>query len=174
MNILDKDNFEEFVKKNSRLFYAFGRKYIDDHYLIEDIIQDSFVTLWTKMENHSNINDAKLYMFSMIKNKIINRLKKEKRISYFEIHKLQEQSAHYIYNNILESESTILIREALEKLPENSKKVINLYLEGLNNEEISEKLDMTIDSVKSHKKRSVKKLKDILPRELHCMFFTVY
>ena len=56
----------------------------------------------------------------------------------------------------------MLVTEAMTELPEQTRKVMELVMEGKENPEIAEELGVTIDSVKSHKKRGRQFLKSRL------------
>lgn len=69
--------------------------------------------------------------------------------------------------NYIREETIRLIYQAIESLPENSKKIIDLSLQGLKNEDIAQALNLSVNTVKTHKKTAYKmlriQLKDILP-----------
>ena len=52
----------------------------------------------------------------------------------------------------MEQELLALLSEAIQDLPEQTGQVFQLVMEGFDNAEIAEKLNLSIDSVKSHKK----------------------
>ena len=67
-----------------------------------------------------------------------------------------------LFNQIVEQELLALLSEAIQDLPEQTGQVFQLVMEGFDNAEIAEKLNLSIDSVKSHKKRGKQLLKSRL------------
>ena len=55
--------------------------------------------------------------------------------------------------NVFEEEVWQVLREMVKKLPERTKEVYDLVLDGYENAEICRITGMSMDAVKSHKKR---------------------
>lgn len=164
MKKLRRDNFEAFVLTNSVLFYSFTKRYITSQHVIEDILQDCYVKLWDNIDNLEHISDAKLYLFTMIKNAALNFNKREQRNLFtdtIEKHIYSEKHLEItdnLINDIFEDEANILLAKSINTLPLNQRKVIVLALKGYKNMEIANMLNITEDSVKSRKKRAIQKL----------------
>lgn len=140
----------------------FACKYVDDIAVSEDIVQDVFYNLWEKRESHSDINSLKSYLYSSVKNKCLNHLQHNKVKEKYLNSEKKKQSDEFFLNQILEEEVYQILRDAIKTLPEQTKDVYELSLLGYSNPEIAERLDLSIDSVKSHKKRGKKFLKERL------------
>jgi len=97
----------------------------------------------------------------MVKNSCINYLKKEGLKS-----KYLEYSNAEIFedfkNTVLEEETYSILYQAINSLPAQSAKVMKLTLEGLQNQEISERLGVSVNTVKTLKYNSIKKLRSKL------------
>ena len=164
MSRLHRDNFETFVLSNSVLFYSFTKRYVSKQHIIEDIIQDCYVKLWDNIDNLGHISDAKLYVFSMIKNAALNFNKREQRTQLtdnIEEHFNPEDHLHpsdSFIDEIFEEEANTALAKALTTLPNKQRKVILMSLRGYKNAEIASMLGVTEDSVKSRKKRAMQKL----------------
>lgn len=164
MSRLHRDNFETFVLSNSVLFYSFAKRYVSNQHIIEDIIQDCYVKLWDNIDNLGHISDAKLYMFSMIKNAALNFNKREQRTQFIdniEEHFNLEENLHpsnSFIDEIFEEEANTTLAKALSTLPKKQRKVILMSLSGYKNSEIATMLGVTENSVKSRKKRAMQKL----------------
>lgn len=140
----------------------FACKYVDDTAVSEDIVQDVFYNLWEKRESYRDIASLKSYLYSSVKNKCLNHLKHiEVKNKYLDSEK-KKHSDEFFLNQILEEEVYQILRDAIKTLPEQTRMVYELSLLGYTNPEIAEKLDLSDDSVKSHKKRGKKFLKERL------------
>jgi RNA polymerase sigma-70 factor (ECF subfamily) len=137
----------------------------------EDLVQDTFVYIW---ENKSTFNDeisTKVFLYRTVKNKSLNYIKHLAVKNAFAENKSLDQFEENLFNkNYIQEETVRLIYQAIESLPENSKKIIHLSLKGLKNEEVAKALDLSVDTIKTHKKTAYKmlriKLRDILPVSL--------
>lgn len=172
MNKLHRNNFEAFVLSNSVLFYSFAKRYVSNQYIIEDILQDCYVKLWGNIDNLGHISHAKIYMFTMIKNAAINLNKREQLIELTDNIEEHFEQEGYIpsesfMDDIFEEETNAILVKALATLPKKQRKVILLSLNGYKNSEIATLLGTTEDSVKSRKKRALKKLTDITSSMLY-------
>jgi RNA polymerase sigma factor (sigma-70 family) len=156
MKRLDKDNFESFILENSVLFYYFASKYASNKYLIEDILQDCYVKLWDMMDNAGQIEDAKLYMFAMIKNAALNSNKKEKKTE--PVKEFDEGRDIGFLNDIFDAEASSIIAKSINSLPKRYVRILVLSLKGYKNNQIAKMLEISEDAVKSQKKRAMKKL----------------
>jgi len=164
MKKLCRDNFEAFVLTNSILFYSFTKRYIASQHAIEDILQDCYVKLWDNIDNLEHVSDAKLYLFTMIKNAALNFNKREQRNLFTDsiekhIYPINNiDTTDNLINEIFEEEANVLLAKAINSLPLNQRKIIVLALKGYKNMEIANMLNTTEDSVKSRKKRAIQKL----------------
>lgn len=158
MERLCKNNFEDFVLTNSIIFYSFAKKYLKDHSVIEDIIQDCFVRLWDNVNNLDHIEDAKLYMFGMIKYAALNYLKRNQKLDLKDVFDDNIESSIDFFNDILDAEASSMIVKAIAKLPPSNSLVIKLSMKGFKNQEIASMLNLSEDAVKSQKKRAIKKM----------------
>ncbi len=139
-----------------------------DDLFAEDIVQDSFVYIW---ENQNDFNDAistKVFLYRTVKNKCINQIKHQSARNKFEDNQPKDGFDENLFLKKYINEETIrLIYKAIESLPQNCRSIIELSLKGLKNEDIADSLNISVNTVKTHKKTAYKllriKLKDILP-----------
>ena len=88
---------------------------------------------------------------------------KHARIEQEYVSSLKErETTTFFFNQIVEQELLTLLSEAILDLPQQTGQVFQLVMEGFDNAEIAEKLNLSIDSVKSHKKRGKQLLKNRL------------
>lgn len=127
----------------------------------EDIVQDLFLTLWenrNKIEIRENVDG---YLSMMAKNKALNRIRiKNKRECIEENQSLMISQ----YDNRLEQKD---FRNALygciDRLPARSRQILLLHkIEGMKQKEISEKLSISVKTIKNHIWISLQKLRKCL------------
>jgi len=117
MNITE---FNNCVDKFSDNLFRFLLKSVKDDAIAEDIMQDSFEVLWI---NHKKINfeKAKSYLFSTGYHKMIDYIRRNKKITNLEGNSYIEQSHNEQYTDIHE-----VLNDAIHKLPEIQQSVILL------------------------------------------------
>lgn len=146
----------------------FAKKIIKDHDDCEDIVQEVFIELWNqraKFESHEHI---KAFLYLSIKNRCLNFLKRNNtKIKHLQSY--PNETEYPFEKFVLEAETAANLYEVINTLPEQQKKVILLNLEGYSNEEISQELDISINTVKLYKKLAYNRLRSGLNSTI-CLF----
>ncbi len=133
----------------------------------EDIMQESFLSAFEKIETYSGTVSFGAWLKKIVINRSLDSLKK-RRLS-FEI--LEERNIpdrdegsddDYISDRIEE------IREAIMRLPDGFRVVLTLYLlEGYDHEEIAQILDINPSTSRSQFTRARQKLVEMLKKSSH-------
>jgi len=117
MNITE---FNNCVDKFSDNLFRFLLKSVRDEDVAQDIVQDSFEVLWTNSKKIKP-EKAKSYLFSTGYHKMIDYIRKNKRISSIEDTQHIEQTHNEHYTDIQE-----ILNIAITKLPKIQQSVILL------------------------------------------------
>lgn len=156
-------SYNDIFKKMFPACCSFAENYIADSSEAKDIVQDVFVKLWFKFEEFNSEIGIKAYIYKAIKNSSLNHLEHLKVRQKFQEKKLLEvKSESYFLNALIKEETHRIIHSCIENLPEKGKEVILLSLQGLKNNEIAESLDVSINTVKTHKLKAYRILKENL------------
>jgi RNA polymerase sigma-70 factor (ECF subfamily) len=150
--------------------YAFGLT--KERQAAEEIVEDFFVDLWNNREKINIATSVRSYFIGSIHNRCINYLQREKPklITSHEISKLIDQEGTVGDRLITIDSPSILINEledtlarAIDNLPMGCKEIFLLSRnENLSYKEISEKLQISINTVKTQIKVALHKLRDDL------------
>lgn len=159
VNEWSEQDYENFVREHSILFHAFVRQYLKDKSLGQDIVQDALFNLWQNKKRMQHVTDAKNYLFVMIKNRAFNYLKREKKITCLEDIPLDKYDDTDFMNDMISAETFSALVAEIKMLDLESQKIIEMAMNGKRNEEIANELGLSIDGVKSKKKRILLKLK---------------
>ncbi|WP_046404962.1 sigma-70 family RNA polymerase sigma factor [Odoribacter sp. N15.MGS-14] len=148
------------------LFYArlgsFACRLLDEQVMAEDVVQDVLYELWERKLHFENIWALKAYLYNMVRNRCLDVLKHRKvEERYFREQRLAENT-EFFFHQLLEDEVYALLQEAVRSLPPQVGKVFELVLDGYDNSAIAELMHLSIDAVKSHKKRGKKILQEKL------------
>lgn len=131
----------------------FANRILEDHTASEDIVQDAFISLWESKEKIETEKHLKAFLYRVIRNKCINFIRHEeiKRKHAREL-ELKIESDDFFVRLVIEEETKRLIAETEEQLTPKCKEVFQWAIKGYNNHEICEKLGISINTVKTHKR----------------------
>ena len=153
-----RELFSEFY--NSLVLFAMG--FVEQQDVAEDIVQEIFFKLYTDKPAFDVVVALKSYLYLVTKNQCLNYLKHARIEQEYMSFLKERETTTFFFNQIVEQELLALLSEAIQDLPEQTGQVFQLVMEGFDNAEIAEKLNLSIDSVKSHKKRGKQLLKSRL------------
>jgi RNA polymerase sigma-70 factor (ECF subfamily) len=144
---------------------AFSNKYLDDHDADEDLVQDFFFSLWMEAPHLKITSSLKSYLFAGIKNRCLDFRKHQKVIEKHRAYILfsADNSDNTTDHFFAESELRLAIQKSMEKLSPRCREIFEMSrLNGLSNQEISEKLGISKRTVELQISNSLK----ILRKEL--------
>ena len=138
------DNLFRFILKNLR-----------NEEKARDVVQDSFVKLWLKVDE-VRFEKAKSYLFSTGYHTMIDLIRRDKKMADFE--EAPEPSYTEEYSGLSE-----ILHRALQQLPEIQRSVVMLRdYEGYNYKEVGEITNLNESQVKVYIYRARKFLKDYI------------
>ena len=143
------------------LLAVFAYRYLNDRQLSEDVIHDVFLGLYQEKERFLNIMTLKSYLYNAVRNRCVDILRHQQIATRYE-EEVKGNGEDFYEEGILEAEAYVLLRKAITELPGQTGSVYDLVLQGYSNAEIAEKLSLTEDAVKAHKKRGKKLLREKL------------
>lgn len=149
----------------------FAREYVVLEEDAENITQDVFTDMWEKRDSIGFIENMNAYLFRLVKNRCLDYLKhkafEQKYIEHiqssFEMElslKLRSLDRFDISNLSEENETEVLIRKAIDSLPQRCRDIFMLSrMEGLKYREISERLGISVNTVECQMGIALKKLR---------------
>ncbi|MBL7743128.1 MAG: RNA polymerase sigma-70 factor [Chitinophagaceae bacterium] len=165
--LLGKESgFDPYFRLYYKALVFFAKRYVSDDAAAEDIVQECFVKLW---ENRSKINDEEHLWNWLYRTVYHDCLKWKKRYKepfdklrvtrLKEMTESEECEAGY-EENIIRAETMRQVREAIEGLPAECRKVFyKLYIEGKTVDETAAELEVTRSTVYNQKARGLKLLR---------------
>ena len=164
----EEGGFKEFFEENYPSLCVFANRYLQDESVSADIVQEAFVYVWNKRKYVRDASAVKSYLYKYIKNHCLNFLRDTKRRQ--EILKEKLEAPDFYRDNLIERETYEIIYRAIEGLSAQNQQVIELSLDGLSNNEIAERLEISINTVKTIKQRAFKALRKVLKPGLFALF----
>lgn len=157
----NEEAYRFLFKRYYYALYSFACKYVDDHDQAEDMVQDVLYELLIDSEKFDSIVSLKSYLYTAVRNKCLSAIRHLK-VKQKYIAEGGEEEVDSFFNRMLEEEVYGLLKQAILELPEQTCNVYKLVILGLGNRDISEKLGLSEDSVKAHRKRGKKLLREKL------------
>lgn len=145
-----------------KAMYNVAYRILKDEFEAEDLMQEAFLTVFTKMKMYKGEVTFGAWLKRIVINKSLTQLKKNNRYQEVKMEviptdNIEEETINYTglkASNVL---------KCLQSLKENYRIVLNLHLiEGYDYEEISQILDYTNENVRTTVSRAKKKLKQVL------------
>ena len=154
--------FEEFVRRYQGKLHSFVTYIMHDAQEAQDVVQDSFISLYKSIDRIDSSRKFSSYLFTMTRNQAISHLRRRKfhapleeaeRLSHpesLETHALEEDEKHRI-------------GEALDAIDNKYKKVISLYyFEDISYEEIAKRLKLPVNTIRTHLRRAKAALREAM------------
>ena len=158
----DKEAFSMIYQKYHRYLFALALKYLKDTHLAEDAVQHVFVKLWeSTREIHIEIN-LKNYLYTMTKNYILNFIRDHREmVSLNYVNAQVDVSGQEDIQQAMENrQMQDILYKGIEQLPPQKKEVCKRKLEtDDSNQQIAEKMGISVHTVKSHYQESLKLLR---------------
>lgn len=151
--------FQKLYEKYWKALYAFAYSFIKDEDIAKDIVQEVWIKLWNKRKE-LDVKNVKAYLHSMIRNKVYNQLRDNKTLE----HQLEIIDKYLTVDNISDltdfTDTNQMLEEAISKLPERNREIFILSrFDGLSNQDISEKLNISKRTVENHLTNSLKHIR---------------
>jgi RNA polymerase sigma-70 factor (ECF subfamily) len=143
--------FNDFVQKHNRKLYGYAFRILQNQEEAEDAVQEIFIKLWKMGEKLNEYNSIEALAATMTKNYCIDQIRKQK---YFYQEKHNKQDYDYTtspspHEQMESRESNDIIHKIIEHLPDAYKVMIQLRdIEGFSYEEIAEKTDQNINTLR--------------------------
>lgn len=162
----DKHAFRALAQRHGGRFRALAYRFTDDMALAEDIVQETFVKLWT---HAGRFDGAKAKFTTWFHRIVVNRCLDEKRKRRLEIlpEGYDEPDGSPLADKKLETDSTTArLHAALKGLSERQRTAVTLsYLNGLSNQEAADAMELNIKAYESLLVRSRAKMRQMLMTE---------
>ncbi|NDV65407.1 RNA polymerase sigma factor [Bacteroides sp. 224] len=166
----DEKAFKQLFLKFYPLLCGIADNYLKDENLSKDMAQEAFIRLWNKKEGFEHLLAIKSFLFITVKNLCLNHIR-DHRTESLPITEISDNPEADFEAILLEEEAINLLYTAINQLPSQSSKIIKMSIKGLKNQEIAEKLGISVNTVKTLKYNAIKKLKDILKENIVILLF---
>jgi RNA polymerase sigma-70 factor, ECF subfamily len=153
----DRNAFASLVRAHQGSVFSIGLRMLSRRDAAEDLAQDVFLQLYRKLESIESVEHLGFWLRRVAANLAIDRLRRVPYSATQPLDEVPEAAAH-------EPESDLLMSRELERLlgelaPHPRAVMLLRYQEDRDITEIAAMLDMPVNTVKSHIKRSLTALR---------------
>jgi RNA polymerase sigma-70 factor (ECF subfamily) len=158
-----KADFNDLVRQQNRNLYGIAFRILRSQEEAEDAVQEVFIKLWnmgSKLDDYVNITALAV---TMTKNICIDQLRKKKHFvrdetGKFEFNAVDDASPFEILQS---NESGNILKKIIDSLPEIYSSLIRLReIDGLSYEEIAQKTEQNINTLRVTLSRARKMIRD--------------
>ncbi|MBW8685251.1 RNA polymerase sigma factor [Chitinophaga rhizophila] len=153
----------------SKQVFSAAMLYLKDTIPAREVVQEVFLKIWLKREAMSDVEDLTGYLFILTRNHIYDSFKKQatlqKVLDNFVM--LQPATIADADYRLEERQYDHLLNKAVSALPPERKKVYIARKEGMTNEEISHRMNISIHTVKKQMQLAVQTVRSFVKQQLH-------
>jgi RNA polymerase sigma-70 factor len=128
-----------------------------------DLVQEAFVKLWENRQNFSSLLTIRSYLYTIVRNSGINYLRYVK-MKAEKLEERGEETETSAVELIIRQEVERQLLEMIQELTPECRRVVNLLSEGKSYKEVGELLHISANTVKNHRVRAVKILRERVQR----------
>lgn len=173
MAITSRKEFKVFFETFFLPVYNLMQRYTGESELSRDFTQEAFTRVFEHREEFETMENAKAFVYTVARRIYLDYCKHQKIKAEYRA-RLEEEKAEEEEDFLAEvtrQEAFRILYEAIDKLPPQTRSIILLNLKGLNNTEISGQLGVSVNTVKSLKKRAYVTLRTLLSRDMLMILF---
>lgn len=156
------DAFTEIYVRYSRDLYRHALKMLQDREGAQDVIQEIFTNLWMNKSSINITTSPKNYLYTSVRNRILDILSKEKSKSKY-LSSLDDyiQTGNYITDNLIrEKELIAIIDKEICNLPPKMREVFELSRKEYKSyTDIAQELGMAENTVRKHITKALSRLR---------------
>lgn len=163
IQLKDEQVFENYYKDHYRFFLLASCKYLKDPGMAQEVVNDVFMKLWEDANAISIQTSLKFYIHRAVINRSLNELDRDKKDRQRQKALNQGLREGYEMREMEENELKIRLYQAIDQLPDQCRRVFGMSrFEELKQQEIANRLGISIKTVKNHITHALKDLNKVL------------
>lgn len=161
--------FRELFGTFYRYLVLYAMRYVGQQEVAEDVVQEVFVAIWESEKEYNSYHGFRAFLYDSVKNRCLNYLKHqevERRHAEILLQEQEEEDEDY---RLMREEMYRALHRAVGDLPERCRAVFELHLQGKKNEEIASAIGLSVETVKTQKKKAMHFLRERLGNLYHIL-----
>ena len=158
----DSQAFEFYYKAQYSFFVLVACKYLEDIQRSREIVNDVFVLLWQDAHKLDVQVSLRSYLYRAVVNRCLNELTKAQRVRRDQLEYTRQPEPVVESKEMEDAELKVRLYKAIDALPEQCQKVFRMSrFEELKQQEIADRLGISIKTVKNHITHALKQLSQV-------------
>ncbi|MCG8580109.1 MAG: RNA polymerase sigma-70 factor [Bacteroidales bacterium] len=173
----DEAAYQELFLKYYTQLVVFARKVVIDDDLARELVQDVIVNFYEKRGDIKIHSSLKAHLYQSVRNRCLNQIKHSqiRRDHHANIYLTEKNSEAYIDDKLEETELEQKIFSIIQTLPAQCKKIFEMSrFEGVTNQEIADKLELSKRTVETQISKALKVLRTNLAGYLDVWAFIMW
>lgn len=160
LRVGEQEAFEEIYQRYWQKLLRSAQFKVRSKEIIEELLQDLFISLWEKREKVI-IENLEAYLHTSLKYLIINQIKKQMLQERFVEYSFKKfEQTEDVDESVAFNELSVAIEKAIEQLPEKTQQIFKLNrLEYQSVKEIAQKLNIPERTIEYHITQALKSLR---------------
>lgn len=156
-------DFEKIYDAYSPALYGIALKIVKDNKVAEDVVQDTFVKIWKKIQSFDQSKGSFFtWILNIARNTAIDQYRKLAKVNLIPIQTNENFVDLGNIENSSQKTDNIGIVDLLKVLPEEQQQIITyLYFKGFTQQELSDELNIPLGTVKTRSRSAIKALKEL-------------
>lgn len=161
---IDRPTFHLLYRTYYKALVSYAVSLLGSRDAAEDVVQDAFAAIWERGgKNFVNISHVKRFLYLFVRNKSVDALRHRKITDdYAQSLAVSEHKISDEEKDLFTEDVYIRLFKMIDQLPDRQKEVFLLYMKGKTNQEIADALHVSIETVKTQKRRGKEYLKENL------------
>lgn len=161
----DQQAVGECLDRYGPVIFGLARRFFRDPAAVDDATQEAFIALWQSAARYdSAIAPESAFVIQIARRRIIDRFRRL-RSSNARLDDVQEPMSLDSTVTVDQRDEAARASDALLRLPEDQRHVLKLSIgHGMTYGEIAQKLSLPLGTVKSHARRGLIRLRELLGR----------
>lgn len=164
----DRKAFEQLYGAASAKLFAVALRIVHERALAEEVLQDSFVRIWSHAREYAPAKGAPFaWMATIVRNRSLDLVRKTREVPDVDDHlaaNLADEAA-LPAREVEDRQAAHTLRACLQELEAEQRQSIALaFFHGLTHSELAAHLRRPLGTVKTHVRRGLASLKDCLMR----------
>jgi RNA polymerase sigma-70 factor, ECF subfamily len=160
-----RETFAVLVRRYEGELYGYLRRYLGDSDLAEDVFQNTFLQVFTKIDQYEAGRPVRPWLYTIATHQAIDALRRQGRHQAVSLDQEREELAGADVPQLLgllesreagpvellhTEERRLLVRASVDRLPDFLRQVVVLaYYQGLKYKDVAEIMDIPVGTVKS-------------------------
>ncbi|WP_430814843.1 RNA polymerase sigma-70 factor [Carboxylicivirga sp. RSCT41] len=173
----DEAAYQELFLKYYTQLVVFARKVVIDDDLARELVQDVIVNFYEKRGEIKIHSSLKAHLYQSVRNRCLNQIKHSqiRRDHHANIYLTEKNSEAYMDDKLEETELEQKIFSIIQTLPAQCKKIFEMSrFEGITNQEIADKLELSKRTVETQISKALKVLRTNLSGYLDVWAFIIW